>query len=284
VGSRTVDLERFFLGAIGSTPARHEARDHVAGLVSSRASAATHCGDALADPGLASDTRSARFPASLFPTVAVSRAGDILVAWQDDRFDPDPLWTGHTPPAGQPASGGTDPDNWEILARVRSAGSPAWQNLVRISANDNASDRHPSAVADRAGAFVIAWDSGALQSSGANLSIRSSRSDDAGRTWSTAAGIAVAPAAMSQRPRLDLGPDGTVRAVWYDTRSSDWRWQVFTATLSVGSTWSAAVPLTGAGNASWPAISRGIVVFTTDRLASRGQRDPSEAIFAVRAE
>lgn len=236
------------------------------------------------DPGLASDTRSAHFPASLFPTVAVSRRGDILVAWQDDRFDPDPLWTGHTPPAGQPASGGTDPDNWEILASVRSPGSLAWDSPVRISADDSASDRHPSVVADRAGAFVAAWDSGALQSSGANLAIRWSRSDDAGRTWSAAAGVAVAPAAMSQRPRLDLDPSGTVRAVWYDSRSSDWRWQVFTATLSAGSTWSAAVPLTSAGNASWPAISQGIVVFTTDRLASRAQRDPSQAIFAVRAE
>jgi hypothetical protein len=236
------------------------------------------------DPGIASDARSPRFPASLFPSVTVSNQGKIAIAWQDDRFDPDPLWTGHTPPAGQPASGGTDPDNWEILASVRNPGNGSWQSPVRVSANDDASDRHPSVVADRSGAFVVAWDTGKLQSSGANLAIRASRSTDAGQSWSAPVGIALEPNAMSQRPRLDVDQRGIVRAVWYDSRSADWRWQVFSSQLSADSTWTAPVQLTSVGNGMWPAISRGVVVFTSDRQAARVQRDPTEGIFVIRAD
>jgi hypothetical protein len=235
------------------------------------------------DPGISTDARSPHFPASLFPSVAVSSRGKLVVAWQDDRFDPDPLWTGHTPPAGQPASGGTDPDNWEILASVRTLGNGGWQSPVRVSANDNLADRHPSIVADRTGAFVVGWDAGLLQSSGVNLSIMASRSADGGQTWSAPANVALQAAAMSERPHLDVDAHGTVHAVWYDSRSADWRWQIFTSQLSADLTWSPAVQLTGVGNGTWPAVSDGMVVFTSDRQESRVQRDPTEGIFAVRA-
>ena len=236
------------------------------------------------DPGNAQDARSPRFPASLFPSITVSRQGTVAIAWQDDRFDPDPLWTGHTPPAGQPASGGTDPDNWEILASLRVPGQGTWQAPVRISANDNASDRHPSIVADKAGGFTVAWDTGALQSSGANLSIMASRSVDGGKTWSPPGAIAQEPNAMSQRPRLDQDSDGSLRAIWYDSRSADWRWQVMTAKLLPNATWSSPTQLTSVGNATWPALSHGLVVFTSDRQATRVQRDPSEGVFLIRAD
>jgi hypothetical protein len=236
------------------------------------------------DPGNASDSRSPRFPASLFPSIAVSPQGTVAIAWQDDRFDPDPLWTGHTPPAGQPASGGTDPDNWEILASFRSPKGGRWQAPVRISNNDNASDRHPSIVADKTGDFAVAWDTGALQSSGVNLSIMASRSEDGGKTWSPSMPIAQEPSAMSQRPRLDLDADGSVRAVWYDSRSTDWRWQILTAKLMPNATWSSATQLTSVDNATWPALSHGLVVFTSDRQASRAQRDPTLGIFALQAD
>ncbi|MFI5611869.1 CehA/McbA family metallohydrolase [Amycolatopsis sp. NPDC051903] len=225
----------------------------------------------------AADARSPRYPASVFPTVAVGPDDRILVAWQDDRFDPDPLWTGHTPPAGQPASGGTDPDNWQILAATRAGTRGNWGGAVPVSAVTDRADRHPSASVDRAGAFVVAWDSGALQSSGANLSLRSGRSADGGRTWSAAEPFALEPAAMSQRPRLSRDPDGTVRAVWYDSRAADWRWKVFTARLTPAG-WSAPVQLTKPGNATFPAASGGVVVFTSDRGATRGQRDATQQV------
>ncbi|MEV8615119.1 CehA/McbA family metallohydrolase [Amycolatopsis sp. NPDC051373] len=223
------------------------------------------------------DARSPRYPASVFPTVAVGHGDRILVAWQDDRFDPDPLWTGHTPPAGQAASGGTDPDNWQILATTRAGTRGGWGASAQVSAATDRADRHPSAAVDHSGAFVVAWDSGALQSSGVNLSLRSARSAD-GRTWSAGTPFALEPAAMSQRPRLSHDPDGTVRAVWYDSRATDWRWKVFTARLTPAG-WSAPVQLTKTGNATYPAVSAGLVAFVTDRDAVRGQRDTTQQIY-----
>jgi hypothetical protein len=235
------------------------------------------------DPGNAQDARSPRFPASLFPSIAVSGKGTVAIAWQDDRFDPDPLWTGHTPPAGQPASGGTDPDNWDILVSLRSGDS--WQPPIRVTVNDNAADRHPSIVADKNGGFSVAWDTSSLQSSGVNLSIRASRSADGGQTWSAPVAIAQEPTAMSERPRLDVDDDGSLRAVWYDSRSADWRWRVLTAKLLPdGAAWSPATALTSRGNATWPALSHGAVVFTSDRQAARVQRDPTEGIFLIHAD
>jgi thiol-disulfide isomerase/thioredoxin len=163
------------------------------------------------DPGNpATDARSPRFPASLWPSLAASADGSIVITWQDDRFDPDPLWTGHTPPPGQPASGGTDPDNWQILSSTRIRGT--WGPAVQVSVSTTSSDRHPSVTADSAGGLIVAWDSGARQSSGANLSVRSSRSADGGLTWAPSQPVALDPDAMSQRPRLSQDPDGIVRA------------------------------------------------------------------------
>jgi hypothetical protein len=85
---------------------------------------------------------------------------------------------------------------------------------------------------------------------------------------------------MSQHPRLGLDPDHTVRAVWYDSRSTDWRWKIFTATLdSTG--WSPPTQLSTAGNGTWPAIDRGTVAFTSDRRSPRTQRDLTHEIYLV---
>jgi hypothetical protein len=231
------------------------------------------------DAGNALDARSPRFPASLFPTVAVGRTGKIFVAWQDNRFDPDPLWTGHTPGIGESPGGGTDPDNWEILVSVRDPEQSGWRPPVRVSANDDAADRHPSVSVDGSGTPVVAWDTQSLRSSGVNLSIRSSTSADEGVTWSGAQSLGFDPLAMSQRPKLAADVDGSMRAVWYDSRSSDWRWQVFTSRLQPDRSWSPAVQLTQAGNGTWPAISKGTVVFTSDRRSARIQRDRTHEVF-----
>ncbi|WP_345635026.1 CehA/McbA family metallohydrolase [Rugosimonospora acidiphila] len=233
-------------------------------------------------PGDGTDARSARFPASLFPSVAVGRDGRVLVAWQDDRFDPDPLWTGHTPAPGQ-APSGTDPDNWQILASTRPERGQGWGAPVQVSAVTTMADRHPSVLADAEGAFVAVWESSALQSSGANIGLRYGRSTDGGKTWSPFQTVAPDPDAMSQRPRLSLDPDRSVRVVWYDTRAADWRWKVFTARLDVHKGWTAPTQLSIAGNGTWPAADQGVVVFTSDRQARRTQRDWTQQIYLLQA-
>lgn len=238
----------------------------------------------VTSPGTpATDARSPRYPASLYPAIAVGADRRTVVTWQDDRFDPDPLWTGHTPPPGQSASGGTDPDNWQILASVRTADGHTWTAPAQVSAAADAADRHPGIAVDRDGAFVIIWETKALQSSGANLSLRASRSTDGGTTWSASEPVALKPDAMSQRPRLSRDPDGAVRAVWYDTRSADWRWKVFTSRHDPRSGWSAPVQLTTRGNNTFPSASGGFVVFTTDRQAVRTQRDGTQQVYLDRA-
>ncbi|MEO3868771.1 CehA/McbA family metallohydrolase [Nonomuraea sp. B12E4] len=231
--------------------------------------------------GTPQDARSPRFPASLFPSVAAGEAGQAIVTWQDNRFDPDPLWTGHTPAPGE-QPGGTDPDNWQILASVRGGGEEAaWTEPVQVSAATDAADRHPSVAADGEGGFVAIWETRPLRSSGANLALRAARSADGGRTWSPPEQVALSPDAMSQRPRLSQDPDKTVRAVWYDSRSADWRWKVFTSRReSTG--WTAAEQLTTPGNNTWPATDRGVVVFTTDRSATRTQRDVTQEVHLLR--
>ncbi|MFI6263095.1 CehA/McbA family metallohydrolase [Micromonospora sp. NPDC051006] len=230
-------------------------------------------------PGTPADARSPIHPASLFPAVAVTEDRRILVTWQDNRFDPDAGWTGHTPPAGQPASGGTNPDNWEILAAVRPGASSVWGAPVRVSANDDAADRHPSVAVDRDGGYVVMWETKALSAAGVNLMLRASRSAD-GVMWSPSEAVALDPNAMSQRPRLAADRDGTVRAVWYDSRSADWRWKVFTSRRTA-SGWTPPVQVSTLGNGTWPAVDKGAVVFTSDRRAMRTQRDRTQEIYLV---
>jgi hypothetical protein len=228
-------------------------------------------------PGAATDARAARHPASLFPDVAVTPRGAIAVVWQDNRFDPDPLWTGHTPAAGETESGGTDPDDYEILVSTRASKDAVWTEPAGISNDTKASDRHPSIVAAREG-YVVAWDTRILKRAGVNTAIRASRSAD-GRTWSVAADVSNAPQAMALRPQLTVDAD-SVLAVWSDSRSLDWRWQLFASRLT-SSTWTTPEQLTSNGNALWPAVARDRVVFTTDRRSAREQRRVRQEVFVL---
>ncbi len=232
--------------------------------------------------GTPDDARSPRYPASLFPSVAVDPAGGVLVAWQDDRLDPDPLWTGHTPPAGQAPSGNTDPDNWQIMVSRRAPDRPQWTPAAPVRLDPAAADRHPSVAVDRAGRYVLAWETQVLANSGVNLSLRASWSADGGATWSAAEPLGVDPAAMSQRPRLGHDAAGAVHAVWYDSRSTDWRWQVFGSRFDPVAGWAAPRQLTGVGNATWPALAAGAVVFTSDRHRTRPQRDRTPQVYLTR--
>ena len=88
--------------------------------------------------------------------------------------------------------------------------------------------------------------------------------------------------AMGQHPRLGVDADGSVRAVWYDSRSVDWRWQVMTAVLRVNG-WSAGALLNGKGINTWPATAGGQIVFASTRGAVRLQRDQTQQVFVVKA-
>jgi hypothetical protein len=229
------------------------------------------------DPGVADDTRSPRYPASVWPAIAVAADGRTVVAWQDDRDDPDPLWTG-TAAGGE----GTNPDDWQIMVVARSPRG-AWSAPVTLGAADMA-DRHPDVTFSGTGDLVVAWDSKALRSSGANLSVRAAVSADGGATFSTPLVLAPDAQTMSQRPRLGVDGDGAVRAVWYDSRSTDWRWRVMTAVYRKSRSWDAGTLQNGRGINTWPATAGGVVAFASTRNATRLQRDATQQIFLLPAK
>ena len=232
------------------------------------------------DPGNPLDARSARFPASLFPSLTATPGGDVAVVWQDDRTDPDPLFTGRMSVVEGEAPDGTDPDDWEVLSAVQPAGTGRWSPPSPVGADPAAADEHPDAVFDASGALHVVWDSRPLESSGVDPVVHASSSPDLGGPWSPAVAVGQTPGAMSHRPRVGLDPGGAVRAVWYDSRSADWRWQVATA-VRAGGAWGSARLVTSAGNGTWPALSGGQVVFTSDRSALRAQRDPTQEVYVL---
>ncbi len=219
------------------------------------------------------DTRSARYPASIWPAASVAVDGRMAIAWQDNRTDQDPLWTG-----GAGYGQGTDPDNWQIMVATHGPATGAWSEPVSLGANDRA-DRHPALSYTRSGRLVAAWDSKTLQSSGANLSVLSAWSADGGRTWTAPVTLAADVNAMSQWPRLGRGSDGEAQAAWYDSRSADWRWRVMTAELSPAGSWSAGRLVMARGNNTWPAIDDGVIVFASTRAAQRLQRDRTQQAY-----
>ncbi|HZP13362.1 MAG TPA: CehA/McbA family metallohydrolase [Nevskiaceae bacterium] len=225
-------------------------------------------------PALPTDSRSARYPASVWPALAVAPDGRVAVAWQDDRTDPDPLWTGSTG-----VGDGTDPDNWQIMIRLRSPGAAAWGRASTLGADDR-SDRHPSIAFTSNGALTAAWSSKPLDSSGVNEAVLSSRSTN-GVTWTAPAPIGFNANAQSIWPKLARGVDGRVRAAWHDSRSSDWRWRVVTAKQDLSGSWGAAQLIPSRGVNTWPALGGSTLVFASTRNATRLQRDRTQQIFAI---
>lgn len=230
-------------------------------------------------PGNGIDTRSARWPASLHPSVTVRRDGGVVVGWQDNRFDPHPLWTGATPPLGSTDGGDQSlPDAWEPMVAVL-APHGSWSAPLRVAPDPAASARHPQVLATPDGKVVAVWSWKKLKAADANLGLRGSVSSDGGKTWSAPVAIDSAPAAMSARPRLGVTASGAARVVWADTRSTDWRWRVRTAVLT-GPTWRPGGDLTNHGNGCYPAVAHDVVVAVTDRNALV-QRDATQQIAVV---
>lgn len=225
------------------------------------------------------DTRSAFYPASIWPAVAVAADGSIAVAFQDNRFDPDPGWTSNFL-TGE--DGATEVDDYQIAVVTRRPGAD-WAE-PRFIGSASRLDAHPALAFDNRDHLIAVWDSKEQRASGANTSIRYSVSTDFGQNWSAAQeppALAEDAQYMSQYPRLGVDADGRVRAVWYDSRHSDWRWKIMSARWD-GDAWTDARLLDGAGVNTWPATAGSVIVFSSTRNASRVQRDPTQQIMLLR--
>ena len=223
------------------------------------------------------DTRSALYPASVWPAVAVRADGLIAVAYHDNRRDQDPLWT------GQVITGdGTETDHWKVLVQVRKPGETAFGNAVALG-KDGEANRHPSLAYTADGALLAVWDGIVANPAGESRSIRYALSADGGASFADAGDPPVIAAdpnrADSQQPRLGTDADGRVRAVWFDNRAADWRWRTMTAVLGAERQWSAAEMLMAKGLNGWPVTSGGAIVVASTRNAQRLQRDPTQEIF-----
>ena len=240
--------------------------------------------DKLCKAGNGLDTRSSRDPASLHPAVTVLDDDTVVLAFQDNRFDVNPGWTGQTGfHEGLEGLDRTNPDNWEILARRRDPASGDWSPAVRVSNNgdpddafaeDALADRHPALGQDAEGRLVAAWDAKVLSSSGVNSAIFASVSEDGGLSWSSPTLVGRNDDAMSQRPALGRTEDGAVLAAWMDSRDADWRHRIWGSRWTAENGWADARRLSGTGNGVWPRLAGAHLVFASDRGAAP-QRDPT---------
>lgn len=231
--------------------------------------------------GLASlDSRSSIHPASLFPTVAARDDGTLAVVWHDNRTDPDPLWTG-----AFGTGEGTDPDNWEVLASVRPFGEN-WSAPINVSNTPDLADWHASAMFAPDGDLLIAWDAKELSSSGRDLFIRGNRLtlDDGGASAGEPMSVtSVDTPGMSRRPIFGTAKDGRILLAWSDSRNADWRWRVFAAELTADG-YAEPQAISGVGNATFPQMADGRLIFTGDRNAARVQRDRKWQLFMREVE
>jgi hypothetical protein len=225
------------------------------------------------------DTRSALYPASIWPKVAVRADGLIAVAFHDNRTDIDPGWTGQTF-----VGDGTEVDNWQIRVISRPTNG-SFSALAELGDNEMA-DRHPDLDFAANGDLVVVWDQKTQNASGTSPSIQHAVSNDDGVSFATPATPAIAflENAHSQYPRLGRDSDASLRAVWYDNRASDWRWRVMTAHQSNDGSWSAGRLLHSPGINSWPATTNGLITFASTRNTQREQRDNTQQIFVVSAQ
>jgi hypothetical protein len=130
---------------------------------------------------------------------------------------------------------------------------------------------------------VVAWETKTLNPAGRNLSVLAAVSSDGGATFAAPSTLAPDAQGMSERPRLGVDKDGSVRAVWYDSRSADWRWRMMTSAYR-NSAWDAGRMIDSPGVNTWPAVSGGAIAFASTRNATRLQRDPTQQIFVLPAD
>lgn len=220
------------------------------------------------------DSRSARYPASVRPAIAVDAQGVPVVVWQDNRFDPDPLWT------GQAGTGeGTDPDDWQI-AMLRVDGAVSDPQYLGAA---DAADRHPDVTVDAAGVIHVVWDSKALSSSGVNLRVLGAALAPDALAFGEPAAVGFEPQSTARQPRLGVDADGTARLAWFDSRSADWRWRVMRAKY-IGGAWSDLRLIDSRGVNTWPVPAGPYIAFSSTRNARRLQRDRTQQIYVLDAE
>lgn len=198
----------------------------------------------------------------MWPAIALDGATPV-VAWQDNRFDRDPLWTG-----GASYGEGTDPDDWQIAVF-----RPGRDEAPVFLGDGEAADRHPDLIVDTGHTHVV-WDSKPLRFSGANLRLL------AAHDFTEPQPVAEEPAASAHRPRLGLDAAGVPRLSWFDSRSADWRWRVMLATYD-DAQWGDASLLDSRGINTWPVPVGPYTVLASARHARRLQRDRSQQIFVV---
>jgi len=222
------------------------------------------------------DTRSGRHPASIAPAVAVRDDGLIAVSWQDNRFDSEPGWTGSIL-TGE----GTDPDDWEILVATRPANGD-WSEPVNASNDPSHADWHSTLAFDAEGRLLVAWDAkNNGGSSGRDLFIRSTRSADDGASFAPVVAVTnVANPGMARRPVFGDTAQGQPVLTWSDSRGADWRWRIYGAAVTDDG-FGEQARITGPGNATFQRLARGQLVFTSDRLLQRVQRDNRFGIFRM---
>lgn len=225
------------------------------------------------------DTRSALYPASLWPAVTTRADGLVAIAYHDNRDDQDPGWT------GQVGTGdGTEVDHWKIKVQLRKPGEMTYGTAATLG-KDGEANRHASLAFTAEGVLVAVWDGMVANPSGQSRTVRFALSADEGEGFTGAddpEGIAIDPkGADSQHPRLGRDADGRVRAVWFDNRAADWRWRTMTAVLGADRRWGAAGMLMARGLNGWPATSGGAIVMASTRNAARQQRDATQQVFLL---
>ncbi len=224
------------------------------------------------------DTRSALWPTSVWPAVAVRADGLMALAYHDNRDDLDPLWTGQVL-----VGDGTETDHWKVRVHMRPPQQAAWGAAVVLGKVGEA-NRHVSLAFTGAGSLVAAWDALEANPSGRNRAIRYALSSDDGASFDNASeplAVALDAAADSQHPRLGQEPDGRVRVSWTDNRAADWRWRTMTALLSAEGQWDNGTLLMARGINTWPATAGGAIVLASTRNAQRLQRDATQQIYLL---
>jgi hypothetical protein len=227
-----------------------------------------------------SDTRAARYWASVRPSLALAETtGEIALAYQDNRNDPDPLWTGAT-------GTGDSHDNDIFQIRVHSLRNGQWDAGVTLGAA-TMEDRHPS-IYFKDDKPVVAWvPRGVDNAGGVNLRVLAADRNcvdsmnnvvwcapiNLGDTGTTGSG---------QFVRLGKDLNSNLVAFWYDSRSTDWRFKLGFVLLNSNRVWGPFKLIKAPGNNTWPALTEGYVSFTSSRNAQRLQRDKTHEVF-VRA-
>ena len=151
------------------------------------------------------------------PSLRVGPNGMMVATWA--RFETTPNWRIKGKYCPSPTT------SWHATANVSQAVEPFYANEVWGSA--------PVMGAD--GTFVIAW----FHKTGSNFIIKSSTRMAASSTWTPETVISGAyPLLGMEAPRLAVGQDGTVAAVWKRMESGTGKYAAYANVRDAGGVWA----------------------------------------------